>query len=127
VTENDMLALMTAFRTAYSRADREGLIAVTTENFEWHQHAAKKSSERRTGNVLRGVDELLKELAWRGDHWQDVVYSGLEERAAGDLLVQTFTIQGAQDGYAFHAKAVDLYPVVEGRIARKDTYWKYMK
>jgi len=55
------------------------------------------------------------------------VYSGLEERATADLLVQTFTIQGAEDGVAFHANAVDLYPVVNGRIARKDTYWKYLK
>jgi len=122
-----MLALMTAFRTAYSRADRAGLIEVTTENFEWHQHTAQKSSERPNGTVLKGIDELLAQLAWRGEHWQDVVYSNLEERSADDLLVQTFVIQGAEDGTPFHAKAVDLYPVVDGRIARKDTYWKYLK
>ena len=28
---------------------------------------------------------------------------------------------------AFAADAVDLYPVVSGRIAMKDTYWKYRK
>lgn len=124
---NTMLALMTAFRTAYLRADHAGLIEVTTEDFEWHQHTANSESERPTGTVLKGIDALLAELTWRGEHWRDVSYSSLEERAAGDMLVQTFVIKGKEDGKPFHAKAVDLYPVVDGRIARKDTYWKYRK
>ncbi len=127
MTDAKMLELMSAFRSAYSRADRAALLQVTTGDFEWHQHAATSTSEQPTGRVLKGIDALLNELQWRTDHWQDVIYSGLEERAAGDLLVQTFVIQGCEDGKSFHAKAVDLYPVVDGRIARKDTYWKYLK
>ena len=66
-------------------------------------------------------------MSWRQEHWQNVRYENLEERSAGDLLVQTFVISGVEDGVAFHASAVDLYPVVAGRISRKDTYWKYLK
>ena len=120
-----LLELMEQFRRAYGRADRDGLLAAVTEDFEWHQHVAHEAEELPTGRVLVGIDALLEELAWRAEHWSDVQYADLEERAAGDdLLVQTFTISGKADGVPFHARAVDLYPVVNGKIARKDTYWK---
>ena len=77
--------------------------------------------------MLVGVDALLEEVNWRREHWTDVSYSRLEERSAGDLLVQTFSISGREGGQPFAANAVDLYPVVSGRIAMKDTYWKYRK
>ena len=120
-----LLELMEQFRRAYGKADREGLLAVVTEDFEWHQHVTREVGDLPTGRVLVGVDALIDEITWRGEHWSEVRYADLEERAAGDdLLVQTFTISGKEDGQPFHARAVDLYPVVDGRIARKDTYWK---
>jgi len=124
---SDLLALMKRFRKAYARGDKEELLASTSDDFEWHQHAGS-SSDLPSGRVLRGIDALLNEIAWRKEHWSEVTYSDLEERLAGDdLLVQTFTISGLEDGVEFSADAVDLYPVREGVITRKDTYWKYIK
>lgn len=125
--EQEMLELMKRFRVAYAKADREGLLAVTSEDFEWHQHYGADDGDRPSGRILGGVDALLEEIAWRGEHWSDVSYEGLQERSAGDLLVQTFTISGKEDGVSFHADAVDLYPVRDGRITMKDTYWKYVR
>jgi len=122
MTEQQMLELMANFRRAYAKADRDALLAVTSEDFTWHQHAG----DAPHGKVLSGVDELLDEVARRSDDWQDVRYENLFERAAGtELLVQTFTISGVDRGTRFCADAVDLYPVRNGRITRKDTYWKY--
>ena len=126
MTEAELLALMKRFRVAYGKGDRDALLAVTSSDFEWHQHCARDRVDLPTGRVLQGVDALLEELAWRRQNWSEVEYAGLEERAAGDLLVQTFTISGRECGQPFHARAVDLYPVREGRITRKDTYWKYL-
>ncbi len=120
-----MLNLMEQFRVAYGRADRETLLRVTSDDFEWHQHAGA-ADDRPLGRVLEGIDALIEEIQWRREHWQDVKYENLEERSAGDLLVQTFTVSGQEDGEPFHAKAVDLYPVRDGLITRKDTYWKYV-
>ena len=121
-----MLALMERFRLAYANADRSELLATVSDDFEWHQHRAAQSNELPTGRVLRGVDALLEELEWRRQNWREVRYTDLQERVAGDLLVQTFTIEGSEQGTPFHAQAVDLYPVQDGRIVRKDTYWKYL-
>ena len=123
---NELLALMKRFRVAYAKGDAEVLKAVTTDDFEWHQHFALGPDDQPTGHVVYGIDQLLEVLQWRAIHWSDVAYADLEERAAGDdLLVQTFHISGKEDGQPFNARAVDLYPVIDGRIARKDTYWKY--
>lgn len=125
---DDLLALMKRFREAYARADKQGLMASTSHDFEWCQHTAQSSDELPAGRTLHGIDALLEELAWRKQHWREVRYSGLAERAAGDdLLVQTFTISGLAKGQPFNARAVDLYPVKDGLITRKDTYWKYLK
>ena len=121
-----MLALMKRFRVAYARADRQALEAVTTPDFRWCQHFANGADDQPAGRELGGVPALLDEIAWREVHWSDVVYDNLVERAADDLLVQTFTISGNSDGVPFHANVVDLYPVRDGRIAVKDTYWKYV-
>ena len=111
---------------AYARADRDGLLAVTSADFCWHQHCSNHSEDRPTGRVLSGVDAMIEEIRRRQVHWQNVRYENLVERATEDgLLVQTFTISGEEDGVPFHANAVDLYPVEHGRIVRKDTYWKY--
>ena len=119
-----MLELMANFRRAYGKGDRAGLEAVTSEDFTWHQH----EGDAPQGRILNGIDELMTELARRGNDWQDVSYDNMVERAAGnDLLVQTFTIRGTDKGTPFHANVVDLYPVKDGRITRKDTYWKYQR
>ena len=123
---SDMLALMKRFRVAYAKADAAALKAVTTDDFEWHQHFALGPEDQPTGHVVQGIDQLLEVLQWRAQHWSDVSYAELEERAAGDdLLVQTFLISGKENNRPFSARAVDLYPVRDGKIARKDTYWKY--
>jgi ketosteroid isomerase-like protein len=124
---DELLVLMKRFREAYASADKQGLMASTSHDFEWCQHTAQSPDELPAGRTLKGIDALLDELAWRKQHWQEVRYSELAERVAGDdLLVQTFTISGLQDGVEFSARAVDLYPVKDGLITRKDTYWKYL-
>ena len=119
---------MKRFRLAYGRADRSELLAVTSHDFEWHQHAGSSTDELPTGRTLKGIDALLNELVWRKQHWREVSYSNLVESvAAGNLVVQTFTISGLEDGVPFSVNAVDLYPVKDGLITRKDTYCKYLK
>jgi ketosteroid isomerase-like protein len=126
--EQEALALMKEFRQAFGTADKNRLKAVTSDDFEWHQHAAHNPEDRRTGRVLVGIDALLDEIVWRRKNWQNVHYDGLNERSAGDLLVQTFTISGTdENGKGFQADAVDLYPIRDGQISRKDTFWKYLK
>lgn len=122
----DYSDLMTRFRRAYAKADAELLAEVFTDDIEWHNHWFPADAAVPTGRVLRGVDEVVAELAWRREHWTDVRYEGLQERFAPGLVTQTFTISGVDRGQPFEVAAVDLYDVTDdGRITKKDTYWKY--
>ena len=120
-----MMDLIAQFRIAYGQADRDGLHRVITLDFEWHQHVGDATSSNPTGRVVKGIDGLMQELAWRKENWTNVVYRDLVERPAGDVILQMFTVSGTDEtGRDFHVNAVDIYPVRDGRIYRKDTYWK---
>ena len=127
-TDESLLELIGEFRRAYGRADRERLLAVTHPEFEWHMHSSATADEATTGRVLVGVDNLITELQWRSANWSNMNYEDLQERPAGDLIVQTFRVSGTdENGENFSVQAVDLYPVKDGKIAMKDTYWKYVR
>ena len=69
--------------------------------------------------------EVMVEIERRRDTWTELSYDGVEERFTDDLIVQTFTVSGVDaTGRRFSSDAVDLYPLRDGRITRKQTYWK---
>lgn len=122
---SDHNALMTAFKRAFSRGDAVGLAEVLAEDFEWHMHWYGHDAPRPTGHVVTGVQGVLDEVAWRAANWSEVRFDGVTERFVDDLVVQTFRISGVDHhGERFETDAVDLYRVVAGRLALKDTYWK---
>ena len=42
MSDDEMLDLIKRFRRAYGKGDRDGLVAATTEDFEWHMHTANR-------------------------------------------------------------------------------------
>ena len=56
---SDLLALMKKFRKAYAMADKDGLLASTSDDFEWHQHVGSTVDDLPTGRILRGIDASL--------------------------------------------------------------------
>lgn len=116
--------LMTRFRKAYGQADPDALAEVLTAGFEWHMHWFPTDEPAPTGKVLRGVDEMVAELHRRKQDWSELRYADLKERFAPELVTQTFRISGKDRGTPFEVDAVDLYDIVDGRIAVKSTYWK---
>ena len=122
----DYSELMGRFRVAYAAADPAALAEVLAPGFEWHLNWFAPDQPIPTGKVLLGVDEMVAEVRRRKQTWTNVRYRDLHERFADGLVVQTFTISGIDEhDTPFEVAAVDLYPVVDGRIAKKDTYWKH--
>ncbi len=113
------------FKRAMFRCDAEALAHTVTDDFVWELHAGA-SPDEPAGRVLRGPDEMAAEFRRRKLEWSDVRYDDVEERMAGDdLIVQTFVVSGTDSrGETFRSHAVDLYPLRDGRVAAKRTYWK---
>ncbi len=128
MSDEKLMELMARFRKAYSKADRQSLESAITEDFEWRQHDGDLATDSPTGRVIKGIDGLMEELAWRKGNWRNVTYNDLVERPAGDVILQMFTVTGTdENGHDFHVNAVDVYSIRDGRIYRKDTYWKNLK
>ena len=72
-----------------------------------------------------GVDAMVETIRWRQSNWSNVAYEDMDIVCHGDLIVQTFRVSGIdENGQEFDCRAVDLYPVRDGKLAKKDTYWK---
>jgi len=128
MTDQQMMELIARFRTAFRAADREGLSNVLSDDFEWHMHFAEGAEDRPTGRVAYGVEGMLEILEWRKKNWKNQKTSDLVERPAGDVILQMFTTMGIDENdEGFHWNVVDVYPVRDGRITKKDTYWKHAK
>ncbi|MEM9564704.1 MAG: nuclear transport factor 2 family protein [Actinomycetota bacterium] len=123
--EADVREAMRELKRGFARADREALTRAVTDDFEWHLHWFDGDDDRQTGHVLRGIDEVMAEIQRRSREWTELHYADVEERYTEDLVVQTFVVSGVDGtGRRFHHAAVDLYPIRNGRIAAKRTYWK---
>lgn len=114
--------LMKRFMRAYAKADHEGLREVLSEDFVWHQHVGPDSPY---GATIRGVDAMVETIKWRQSNWSNVRYDDMNIVTTPELIVQTFRVSGTDEhGIHFDCRAVDLYPVRDGRLTMKDTYWK---
>ena len=121
----ELAAVMKDFMRAFGRADRDLLATTVTDDFEWHMHWTEHGEHAPTGKVLRGLDEVMAEIERRRTSWSKLSYDDMELRYTDDMVVQTFTVSGVDErGNTFNSDAVDLYPVKDGRLARKQTYWK---
>ncbi len=118
--------IMNRFRKAFVAADRELLVGLLGDEFEWHTHTFDPNQPISTGRVLRGVDEMVVELKRRKRAWSNVRSEALNEYFAPKLITQSFTISGTDQGKKFKVAAVDLYTLDRmDRIVKKDTYWKH--
>ena len=116
---------MADFKRGFAKVDRELLAAAVTDDFQWHMHWSESDDDQPTGKVLRGLDAVMAEIERRRDTWSELRYQDVEERYTEDMVVQTFVVSGLDaNGKRFDTAAVDLYPLRDGRITRKQTYWK---
>ncbi len=116
---------MADFKRGFAKVDRERLAAAVTDDFQWHMHWSESDDDQPTGKVLQGLDAVMAEIERRRDNWSELRYNDVEERFIDDMIVQTFVVSGVDaNGKRFNAAAVDLYPLRDGLIAAKQTYWK---
>jgi len=129
-TTNAAEAAMKDFKRGFAKVDRASLERAVTDDFEWHLHwfGDDAAADQPTGRVLSTMDDVMAEIERRRDHWSELRYEDVQERYTDDLVVQTFVVSGVDaNGNRFNNAAVDLYPIRDGRIARKQTYWKQPK
>jgi ketosteroid isomerase-like protein len=118
----EVMALLRRFGKASNRRDVDEIVACVTDDFEW---VLAEGPEAPHGRVVRGAEELRSYLSERDREIPELRFGETEVMAVGDRVVGLFRARGRrEDGSPIDVRGCDLYTLRDGRIARKDSYWK---
>jgi ketosteroid isomerase-like protein len=77
------------------------------------------------GHRLVGKEEVRKGFQARLDGIPDIVYGDARSWTCGDRGVSEWTIRGTTvDGQPIEVRGCDLFEFADGKISRKDAFWK---
>ena len=77
------------------------------------------------GQRLVGKQEVRKGVQSRFDGIPDIVYGDDRHFSSGDRGVSEWTIRGTQaTGEPIEVRGCDLFEFTDGKISRKDSFWK---
>jgi len=122
--------VMKRFGKAFFSRDPAALAQAVTEDAEWHFAIG---SDAPDGRVRKGVEGFLQGIAENEALFEDLRFLDVVVRGIpGDQLLMTCRVEGryragkAPDpaAGAFSLRGIELVTVRDGRIAKKDVFWK---
>lgn len=104
-------------------ADRERLQDAFTEDAEWHFAIGQDAP---FGRVRKGVDGLLQGIADNRALFESLRFEDISYAPFGDdQIVMTCRVEAKPHGSApFTQRGVEIITVRDGKVAKKDVYWK---
>ena len=115
--------VMARFGKAYFSKQPEQLAEAITADAEWHFAFGADAPD---GRVRKGLDGFLQGIAendalFERLRFNDIVFRGLGD----DQVVMTYLADGQyRAGASFSLRGIELITVRDGRVARKDVFWK---
>ena len=80
------------------------------------------------GRRMVGKEEVRKGFQARFDGIPDIEYTAARHFTSGDRGVSEWTIRGTQaSGEPIEVRGCDLFEFTDGKISRKDSYWKIVE
>lgn len=116
------LGLLKKLGKAFNAGDVEAVLECVTDDFEW---ILATGPDAPHGKTVRGRDAVAATLAERARDIPELRFSETEVMYAGDRVIGTYRATGRYaDGRPIDARGCDVYVIRDGKIARKDSYWK---
>ena len=115
--------VMQRFGKAFFNRDPALLVQAITADAQWHFAFGPDSPD---GRVRTGVDGFLQgarenDALFERLRFNDVVCRGF----GADQIVMTYLIDGQhRGGDAFSLRGIEIITVRDGKLARKDVFWK---
>ena len=114
MTHPDLDALLAAFNTR----DVDKILEFFTDDCTF---------DTPRGQRMVGKDEVRKGFQARFDGIPDIVYGDDRHFTSGDRGVSEWTIRGTQStGEPIEVRGCDLFEFSDGKVSRKDSYWKIL-
>jgi ketosteroid isomerase-like protein len=113
--------LMEAFLAAFNAHDVDAIMACFTDDCVLDMPRGPGPGGRR----LVGKQEVRTGIQSRLDGIPDVHYGDDRHWVCGDRGVSEWTLRGTQvSGEPIEVRGCDLFEFRDGKISRKDSYWK---
>ena len=115
--------VMQRFGKAFFNRDPALLAQAITADAEWHFAFGPDGPD---GRVRKGVEGFLQGARENDALFERLRFNELVYRALGtDQIVMTYLIDGQhRGGDAFSLRGIELITVRNGKLARKDVFWK---
>ena len=125
-TNTITIALLDAIQDAFNRHDVDTILEHFADDVVWLMARGPDAPEgrrcvgkREIGKVLRARYQVIRDMRWDDmRHWICDDTKALSE----------WTVRGTQpDGETFAYLGCDLWEFRDGKVTRKDTYWKFIE
>ena len=124
MSEHVTYELLKGFLEAFNRHDLDSIMSYFAEDCVFYM--PRGSSPR--GDQYVGKDEVRAGLAKRFEGIPDVHYGEDKHWVGDDFGVSEWTLTGTSpSGQKLEVRGVDLLEFVDGKISRKDSFWKILE
>ena len=118
---NATLETMKGFLDAFNRHDLDSIMSYFAEDCVFYMPRGAKPR----GDRFVGRDEVRAGLAKRFEGIPDVHYGDDSHWVCGDFGVSEWTLSGTSaSGQRIEVRGCDLLEFADGKITRKDSFWK---
>jgi ketosteroid isomerase-like protein len=116
-------AVMARFGSAFFSKREDRLADAITPDAEWHFAFGEDIPH---GRVRRGLAGFMQGMAENDATFESLRFDDVVIRAVGeDQLLMTYTATGKRrDGETFSLRGLELVTARDGRIHKKDVFWK---
>ncbi len=120
----DAMSVLQGFLDAFNAHDVDAIMSFFTEDCVLDMPRGPAPGGRR----LVGREQVRKGIQSRLDGIPDVHYGDDRHWVCGDRAVSEWTLRGTQlTGEPIEVRGCDLFELVDGRISRKDSFWKIVE
>jgi len=124
VAEQVTLTLLKAFLDAFNRYDLDAIMSFFADDCVFYM----PRGEGPRGDCYRGKTDVRAGLARRFEGIPDVHYGDDRHWACGDFGVSEWTLTGtAHSSRRIEVRGVDLLEFDNGKVRRKDSFWKIIE
>ena len=106
--------LIEAYNEAWNRQDLDDVCSFHADDIVFENHTAGERAE--------GADAVRAHIGGIFERWPTLRFRGRRFYAADDFAVSEWTARGEKDGRVLEWDGVDIFPIADGKIARKDIY-----
>jgi ketosteroid isomerase-like protein len=124
MSEHITVELLKSFLEAFNRHDLDAIMECFADDCVFYM---PRGAQPR-GDRYVGKQEVRTGLAKRFEGIPNVHYGDDQHWVCGDLGVSEWTLTGTStSGQQIEVRGVDLLEFVEGKIIRKDAFWKIVE